>query len=196
MGFPAYRQPKGLPFTPPTNISRLPVALLRTALVTRSPELVEQAIQDYQSGADAPVMLPQRLQWQHHKSDLQTDGSNRPMHKDAHSSIDSLLALGEHVSGVNTRIARVSHPQPTYEMAAAARDRSGEFPQPPQGPPDPVISRDVPAGGRKMMPPPNAFVTAFEVSAQRAGIQRASKTQRALFEVSQTQMRVNKPTGK
>jgi hypothetical protein len=192
-----YRRPKGAPFVPPPEISRLPLSLLRSSLVTRQPAQTAAGIEDYQRRMaedddeyESPTLLPQRALFQQWKSDMLTDGPNRPEHEDWLRSAH-LIEEGMHASGVpGSTVHRVKPPPVTYEEAFAARRYGGQFPEPPEDlePPE-VLSRDLPAHGRPLEPPPDAFVTAMQVSGQRAEAKRNGSCQRALWEAAAVRQR-------
>lgn len=191
-----FRRPKGAAFVPPAEISRLPVSLLRTALVTRDPAATAQGIVEYRERMAAgdewepPLVLPQRVMFQQWKSDLQTDGASRPEHKDWLRSAES-IAAGARASGVpNSTVQRVKPAPYTYEQALAARQYGGQFPEPPRDVvPAPVISRDLPARGRFLEPPPEAYATTVEAVGQREEGRRYGSCQRALEEAAAVQAR-------
>lgn len=194
MNLPPYRRPKGLPFTPPPQISRLPMSLLRSALVTRRPAEVQEGIVEYRERMDEerepPMLMPQRAMFQQWKSDLQTDGRNRPAHKDWSRSVESITGAMR-ASGVpNSTVHRVQPPPVTFEMADAARRYGGEFSEPPQDlEPPQIVTRDVPAHGRPLFPPPEAFARTMQVVGQRGEVQRRNNAQRAMYEAQVVRQR-------
>jgi|694.fasta_scaffold21441_11 hypothetical protein len=192
-----YRRPKGAAFVPPAAISRLPLSLLRTALVTRDPAVTAAGIEDYQrrmaEGEDyePPTLLPQRVLFQQWKSDLLTDDANRPEHQNYLRSAE-LINEGFKASHVpNSTSRRVKPPPVTYDMAMAARARGSEYlPEPPEDlePPE-IVTRAAPAWGRPTEPPPEAYETAAIVTGERAEAQRQGACRRALFEAAAVQAR-------
>ncbi len=191
------RRPKGAAFVPPAAISRLPVSLLRTALVTRDPAATQAGIVEYQQrmlqGEDyePPTMLPQRVLFQQWKSDLLTDDANRPEHQNYLRSAE-LIEEGFKASAVPYSTSRRVKPPPvSYDMAAAARSRGAEYlPQPPEDlTPPQIVTRAAPAWGRPTEPPPEAYETAAIVTGQRAEAQRQGACQRALSEAAAVQAR-------
>lgn len=193
----AFNRPKGAAFVPPPQISRLPMSLLRTALVTRQPEQTAQGVVEYQRRMEVgedyepPMMLPQRTMFQQWKSDLQTDGANRPEHKDPLRSAMSIAMMAK-ASGVpGSTVHRVEGPPVTYEMARAARDRGSEIlSEPTDHEPPYVVTRDVPAYGRPLEPPPEVFVRAAEITGERVAVDRANNFQRAMISAARASARL------
>lgn len=194
MNLPPYRRPKGLPFTPPPQISRLPMSLLRSALVTRQPAETQAGIMEYRARMaeerEPPTLMPQRSLFQQWKSNLQTDGRNRPEHARFDRSAESIVGAMR-ASGVpNSTVHRVQPPPVTFEMADAARRYGGEFPEPPRDldPPE-IVTRDAPAHGRPLFPPPEAFMRTVQAVGQRGEVKRRNDAQRAMFEAQAVRQR-------
>lgn len=197
MSLPPYRRNKGAAFIPPPQISRLPISLLRTALITRAPELSALGADEYYERMDQgedyepPVMMPQKLLFQGHKQDIQTDGRNRPLKRAWLSSVDSVNRMVKASHVPHSTVQRTVQPKMTFEQARAARRYGGEFPEPPRDlEPLPVLSRDLPRGGKPQTPPPDAFIEAERVTQERVAMKRHGSCQRALFEAAATRARV------
>ena len=190
-----FKRPKGAAFVPPVEVSRLPLNLRRTSLVTRQPDLAAQGAADYYERLDgarpSPTLLPQRAQFQQWKSNMLTDGANRPKHAPWDRSA-TLIGRAFEASGVpQSTVHRVKPPPVTYEAARAALDYGGSFPEPPEDldPPE-IVTRDAPAYGRPLLPPPDAFVTTMEAVGERGEVRRNGACRRALFEAAAVQDRV------
>ncbi len=127
----------------PGAIRRLPVDLLRTALVTRQPQRTAAAAEEYRAVMEQPtysppVNMPQRLMFQQHKSALKS-GVSRGDKRPAYSSADAYSAavhptmltgsLPRDLAGLSAVPAlalRVPERVPTFTEAAAARARGGD----------------------------------------------------------------------
>lgn len=181
--FGPFLKPRGVPFVPPPQIRRLPLSLMRTALVTRQPELVQEGVEQYQrlmaEDRERAPMLPQRMLFQQWKSDLSEDGLNRPGFRRATSSVESYVRVSGAIENLQPR---VKQPTMTYDEAVAAAARGAlHFPQSPElHEPAPVISRDVPEHGKRDMPPPSAYAATHVAVEVRAAGQRVNATSRAL----------------
>lgn len=131
------------------RVGRLSPTLLSTALVTRDPERVTEALEDYvdeRPGVD--FMLPQRVQWQQWKSDMTSPGANRPLHREPLMSVPGVL---EAVMSGRMPVLPASYPG-QYPMNQAALDLVGDdemagFDE------APVLFRDAPAQGRPIPTP-------------------------------------------
>lgn len=190
-----FKRPKGAAFVPPVEVSRLPINLRRTSLVTRQPDLAGEAADDYldrlEHDRPLPTVLPQRALFQGWKSNMLTDGASRPEHAPWDRSA-TLIGRAFAASGVpNSTVHRVKPPPVTFEMAQAALEYGGQFPEPPQDlePPE-IVTRDLPAYGRPLLPPPDAFVTTMQAVGERGEVRRNGACRRALFEAAAVQERV------
>jgi len=165
----------GTSYLLPPAVSRLPVDLLRTALVTRDPEKIKTAMMQFRSTMaseqpySAPTNLPQRMWFQQHKKSPQ-GGINRPDYRDAISSAMSFTSAtvpttvsGDRsgvsgLSAVSTLSLRKPERVPTYAEAAAVAARGGmSFPSPETNTP-------MPSGARVRVRPVRQPISAPEVT--------------------------------
>lgn len=181
-----YSRRRGLPFTPPVGVRRLPLDLERDGLYPRQPHVVASAIETYQRAmqTQAPPMphMPQRMLFQQWKT-----GPNRERRPWPHS-VDSWEAMTSSFrSGVPTRVASKLGPfgvrEPIHQ--AVAQRGLNVLPRTPQPAVQPVIARGVRANGptSRMMgrarPPTSDQLVAVE-RATRQGNAAARKVAKEL----------------
>lgn len=181
--FGPFSKPKGTAFNVPPQISRLPVSLLRTALVTREPELTARGVQvfrrDMAEDRDPPPMLPQRMMFQQWKTDLMQDGLNRGGFREPLSSAESFARVSGAIENLQPRVKQRA---PVYEEVRAAAERGAyHFPESPtlEEPPY-VLSRDLPDEGPRDAPPSDAYIATQRAVEARGAGQRAGACSRAM----------------
>lgn len=139
-------------FTPIQRVRSATLPMLRTSLVTRAPEEMAEAFEAYED-APQPVVavLPQRMQWQHWKSDtVDVYGSaNRPRHS---SPVSRTVGLLEAILSGRAGAILGHPPSFTLPMQQAADERMGDFERAPWDE-APMLMRDAPAYGRPVTLP-------------------------------------------
>ena len=201
----------GTTHTVPTAVARLPVDLLRTALVTRQPALTQRAMEQYRqnvTAADyaAPMNLPQRMLFQQHKSNA--GGIHRGDHRTALSSALSLSAAmrpttvtggrpGIHgLSAVSTLSLRVPEQVPTYSEAQAANSRGAQaFPVPEVNTAPEGIAARVRPLRQPIAPPLQAYGDALEENQQMRAAEQAFRTTQAMRSVATAREGIRKLLG-
>lgn len=196
----------------PNAVGRLPVNLLRTALVTRQPETSAAAMANYRAGMEQgefspPMNLPQRMMFQQHKMS-QNGGISRPNDRAALSSALSLSAALapttvssttpalRGLSAVTTVSLRTPEQVPTYNEARAAAARGAQaFPQPEVGlPPEGILLRTRPLR-QPIAPPMQAYGDALAESQQLRAAEAAFRTSNAMRSVATTQANIRRILG-
>lgn len=181
--FGPFSKPKGAAFNVPPQISRLPLSLLRTALVTRQPDAAARGVvafqRDMADDRDPPPMLPQRMAFQQWKTNLQQDGLNRGGFRDPLSSAESFSRVSGALDNLQPRIKQRA---PVYDEVRAAAERGAyHFPESPslEEPPY-VLSRDLPDEGPRDAPPTDAYIATQRAVEARGAGRRAGACSRAV----------------
>lgn len=188
----------GHTYSLPQAVTRLPVNLLRTSLVTRQPEKTAVAMQQYRDAMGAPSfvanqILPQRMMFQQHKKSPE-GGVNRPDYRAPLSSALTLSAAMapttvsggmRGLSAVSTVSLRTPERVPTYDMAAAAAQRGSQaFPQPEvSSMPTGIVPRVRPLR-QPIAPPLQAYGDALQESQQMRAAEQVFRTSNAMRSIS------------
>jgi hypothetical protein len=188
----------------PNAIRRLPVDLLRTALVTRRPDLTKQAMVDYRASVEAPgftpaQLLPQRLMFQQHKS-AEVEGVNRPGDRPWNASAESFTRAVQSVPGISASlltVARTPERVPTYDEARAANARGAQaMPIPEVAPiPEGIMLRTRPLRER-VAPPMQAYGDELADAQNRAAAEAAFRSTNAMRSIALAQAEMRRRLGR
>lgn len=205
-------RPFGRTYSAPNAITRLPVDLLRTALVTRRPEQTAEAMSQYRQAVTAPeyvppMNLPQRMLFQQHKS-AYNGGIHRPGQREAISSaatlsralqptmVDGTMHGVRGLSAVPTVALRRPERVPTYAEAVAANARGAQaFPQPEVAPPPGNLGVRVRPVRQPIAPPLQAFGDSLAEAQQMRAAEAAFRTSNAMRSVEATRESFRKILG-